>query len=216
VSSVPAVITPSPSGDALAAAAIEPRQLGLIGRIVVGLVVAAGVAAATPSGVGLLWFVPYAGVGALLVVRRPRTSIGWLLLSVAFLSLPLFLGDVAEPPASFSNGTVPPTTAVYVLIHAAGGVVAFVVFSALAMVFPSGRFPGGRWGRVGRAAVVVELLCVALAAVSPTIWTVARRPAICVGSRIDTAAARTPGIVDALSISWRNNCRESPEKPPRK
>lgn len=148
---------------------IEPRQLGLIGRIVLGLVVVAGTALATPSGFGLLWFVPYAGVGALLAVRRPRTPIGWLLLGVAFMSLPLFLGSVAETPASFSAGALPLTTTVYVVIRAAGGLLSFIAFSILAMVFPSGHFPHGRWGRIGRAAVVVEVTFAALGVFSPTI-----------------------------------------------
>jgi hypothetical protein len=153
----------------LTAPAIEPRQLGLIGRIVLGLAVIAGTALALPSGFGLLWFVPYAGVGALLAVRRPGTPIGWLLLGVAFSSLPLFLGSVAETPASFSNGALPLATIVYVVIRAGGGVLSFIAFSILAMIFPSGHFPNGRWGRIGRAAVIVELACAAVALGSPTI-----------------------------------------------
>jgi len=166
---VPTALAPAVPDGIATLPSVEPRQLGLIGRIVLGLFVVAGAAVAIPSVSGLYWFVPYAGVGALLAVRRPRTPIGWLLLGVAFVSLPLFLGGVAETPASFSNGSLPLGTRAYVLIHAAGGVLTFTAFSVLAMIFPTGRFPSGGWGRIGRAAVLVEVISTALAAISPTI-----------------------------------------------
>ena len=58
------------------------RTLGLAGRLaIVGLVIGEAIVVQTgPTGpaTGLV-FIPCAGVGALLVIRRPRTSIGWTL-----------------------------------------------------------------------------------------------------------------------------------------
>ena len=62
------------------------RALGLAGRLaIVGLVIILGgvVAVTSPTGPTGLEFIPYAGIGALLVIRRPRTSIGWILLREA-------------------------------------------------------------------------------------------------------------------------------------
>ena len=65
------------------------RALGLAGGLaIVGLVIGAVIVVATspigPSGLG---FIPYAGVGTLLVIRRPWTSIGWILLGIGSHSL---------------------------------------------------------------------------------------------------------------------------------
>src|SRR5512141_3180412 len=62
-----------------------PRTPGVT-RLAAILVVAAAAAAvvvAATSGFALIPVVPYASVGALLAIRRPRTSIGWLLLVMA-------------------------------------------------------------------------------------------------------------------------------------
>jgi len=49
------------------------------------------------------------------------------------------------------------------------GVGAVVLFAYLAMAFPSGRLPGGRWGRSARILLTAVGLLVALTAVGPTI-----------------------------------------------
>ena len=62
----------------------EPRRLGigptlgLIAILVGGLVLAATVPLTS------LYYVSYVGVGALLAIRRPRNSIGWLLVAIGF------------------------------------------------------------------------------------------------------------------------------------
>ncbi|HYN69026.1 MAG TPA: hypothetical protein VEX41_02300 [Candidatus Eisenbacteria bacterium] len=169
MSSVPAALAPPLAEEATAQPATEPRQLGLVARIALLVVVAAGLVVAGASGFALLWFVPYAGVGALLAVRRPRTSIGWLLLGLAFCQLTLTGPPIDATVASFGAGTLPLATKVYAVVWASSGPLAFVLYTILAMVLPVGRMPRGPWGRIGRGAMVAGAGLVILTAIQPTI-----------------------------------------------
>ena len=59
--------------------------------------------------------------------------------------------------------------AIFVVAQFASGTVAFFMFAVLAIVFPSGRLPSGRWGRLGRAALGIGLVLVAVSSVMPEI-----------------------------------------------
>jgi hypothetical protein len=61
-------------------------ELGFLGRIAVIGIVIAGALVAVSNGINLLMFIPYAIVGALLAIRRPQTSIGWILLAIGWFS----------------------------------------------------------------------------------------------------------------------------------
>jgi len=147
------------------------RALGLAGRLaLVGLVIGAAILGVTsPFGPTGLEFLPYVGVGALLVFRRPRTSIGWILLGVgscfALVSVPV--GARAE---QFADGTVGLPVALFATIHSGLGTTIFFLFAVLAMVFPSGRLPAGRWGRLGRVSLAAGLVITAAAYVLPVIY----------------------------------------------
>ncbi len=151
-----------------AAEVAAPRQLGLPGRLLLGALMVAGVIVAAPSGFGLYFFIPYAGVGALLVIRRPRTSIGWILLALGsgFVLVTLGIDATAE---QFVDGSLAPITAILAVVSAAGGAALFFLFALLAIVFPSGRLPGGRWGVAARLGIGVGLALVAAGAIMPTI-----------------------------------------------
>jgi hypothetical protein len=145
------------------------RRRGLAAWVVLGVLAVVGVLIAIRSGFGLLWFVPYASVGTLLIVRRPGMPIGWLLLAIGWL-LVVQVMPVDATAEQFSAGTVP--WPLLVLSCMAGGLSAFVAFfllAYLAMAFPSGRLPGGRWGRVARILLTAVGLLAALGAVGPTI-----------------------------------------------
>ncbi len=144
------------------------RELPMVARLVVAVVVVAGIVAAIPGGFSLLWFIPYGAVGALLVIRRPRTSIGWLLLTLGWLFI-LVTVAVDETPEQFTAGAVGPASAALVVVGALAGPLIFLLFAVLASVFPSGRLPAGRWGRVARAALGVGAALVALYPFMPTI-----------------------------------------------
>jgi hypothetical protein len=169
VSSVPAALAPPLAEGTSSEPSAEPRQLGLVGRVVLLVGVAAGLVVAWASGFALLWFVPYAGVGVLLAVRRPRTSIGWLLLGLAFCQLPLTAPPIDATVASFAAGSLPLPIKVWAVAHAVSGPVAFVVYATLAMVLPSGVFPRGRWGQVGQGAIAVLALLSIVTAIAPRI-----------------------------------------------
>jgi hypothetical protein len=79
-------------------------ELGLMGRIAVIGIVIAGALVAVPSGIAI-FFIPYASVGALLAIRRPQTSIGWILLAIGwiFAILPTPIDATAE---QFADMTV--------------------------------------------------------------------------------------------------------------
>jgi hypothetical protein len=146
------------------------RVLGLAGRLaIVSLVIGATIFTATsPIGPVGLGFIPYAGVGALLIIRRPRTSIGWILLGMG-LGYALLSRPVEATAEEFADGTVDLPVALFAIVHGGMGTTVFFLYAVLAMVFPSGRLPTGRWGRLGRAGLGVGLLLAAAAYVMPVI-----------------------------------------------
>jgi MFS family permease len=128
-----------------------------IGAIVVG----------AASGFALLQAIPYGGVGALLAIRRPRTSIGWLLLLMAWLHA-LAAVPVDGTLAQFVAGP-PLPLAVAAVATGSVGVALFAAYALIAMIFPSGRLPGGRWGRVARVAAGYLAAVVVIALLWPEI-----------------------------------------------
>jgi hypothetical protein len=147
------------------------RMIGLAARLaIVGLVMgAAFLSTMSPYGLGgLLLSLPYAAMGAILVVRRPRTSIGWLLIGVG-LCFALISVPTGGTPQEFADGSVDPLVALFAVIHSGLPTTAFFFFAVVVMVFPSGRLPVGRWGRFGRAGLGVGLVFAAAAYVVPEI-----------------------------------------------
>jgi hypothetical protein len=133
----------------------------------VGLAVA-GAIVGSRSPVGLLWFVPFGGVGALLAIRRPRTSIGWILLGLGW-AYEVASGTVPGTLQQWVDGSVDIPSRLLAVVGAGSGPAAFFLLAALATVFPSGRLPTGPWGRLGRVALAVELIMVVSAYVMPVI-----------------------------------------------
>jgi hypothetical protein len=145
------------------------RTLIRAGRVAVVGLVAAG--AFVGAGSGLIWlvpFIPFAGVGALLAIRRPRTSIGWILIGLGW-SFAILMAPVQATAQQFADGTADLPSAVLAVAQGGGGPAAFFLFALLATVFPSGRLPTGRWGMVGRAALGLGLIIVIAGYVMPVI-----------------------------------------------
>jgi hypothetical protein len=138
------------SGTTIAAETVAP-ELGRLGRIAVIGIVIAGAAVTAPSGIGLVWYIPFAGVGALLAIRRPGTSIGWILLALAWLTAIIWIPVERD---QFTDVTVSWPLRLFALVHGASGPLTFLLLAVLAVVFPSGRLPTGRWGTVVRVALV--------------------------------------------------------------
>jgi hypothetical protein len=151
-----------------------PRQLGRVASGVVWLVVVAAVVVGAPSGFGLLWAIPYGGVGAVLAIRRPSSSIGWLLIAFAW-AFALVTMPIDASAAQFIDGTLPPATAAFTVVTSTMGIVLFLLIAVLAIVFPSGRLPAGRWGAVAGTGigigVVIAILTAFMPRISVNLWT---------------------------------------------
>ena len=150
-------------GDAL------PASRGRVAAIVLLLALAAGVVLAVPAGFALLWIIPYAAVGSLLVWRRRGAAIGWLLLALGWAhvaaSFPLEID-----PDRFAAGTLPlHLMVIAVIVGGGGGITMFVLYPTLAFVFPSGHLPAGRWGRLARLALATGVGLIAVSLVAPTL-----------------------------------------------
>ena len=150
-----------------AAAGTVAPELGLLGRIAVIGIVITGALVTVPSGIGI-FFIPYASVGALLAIRRPRTSIGWILLAIGwfFAILPTPIDATAQ---QFADMSVSWPLGLFAVVRSASVPAPFLLLAMLAVVFPSGRLPSGRWGTAVRVGLVIGLLLVLATAITPTI-----------------------------------------------
>lgn len=139
-------------------------QFAVLGLVVAGVIVAL----AAGSGAALVWFIPYAGVGAILVTRRPRTSIGWILLGLGWAHV-LVTVNIPGTVAQFANATFDMPGDLFVVIHSLSIAALYYLYLVLATVLPSGRLPTGRWGRLGRIALASGIVMAAGGWVMPTI-----------------------------------------------
>jgi hypothetical protein len=141
------------------------RQIAVLGLVVAGVFVGAG---SSGMPIWLVPFVPFAGIGALLAIRRPRTPIGWILIGLGW-SFVLLVAPVRATAQQFADGNVDLPSAVLAVAQGGGGPTAFFLFAVLAIVFPSGRLPMGPWGIIARAALGVGLTIVVAGYVMPVI-----------------------------------------------
>jgi hypothetical protein len=159
---VPVISSQAPTADGPSTA----PPLAVPARIIVILLALAPLPLAVPSGYGLLWIVSYASVGVLLTIRRPGNPIGWVLLGLGW-TLALLSGEMDVTPGQFTDGSLSlPQMGMAWLLNASA-MPAFTLFAALMAIFPTGRFPGGRWGVALRAAIGVDIVMSALMAFAP-------------------------------------------------
>jgi hypothetical protein len=147
------------------------RTLGWPGQVAVAIVVLAGAFVGTGSQLGPVWlliYVPFAGVGALLAIRRPQTSIGWLLLAQGWM-FAIILAPVRATVQQFADGSFDGPSGILAAIQGGSGPATFYLYAVLAIIFPSGRLPTGRWGMAGRAGLVAGLALVVAGFVTPLI-----------------------------------------------
>jgi hypothetical protein len=146
-----------------------PRFGVLAGRALLSVLLVLGLLLAVVDGLqDVPFYVSFAAVGAALAVRRPRNSIGWLLLVlsalqvVSSMTLPVMAGPLL-------SGTAPLVERLVAWLVAVTGYPVFPGFALLAVAFPSGLLPGGRWGLLVRALIVANAAVVLAIAVGPTI-----------------------------------------------
>src|ERR1019366_447036 len=138
------------------------------GRITVTAVVALALLVGLTSGIGLFEAAPYGLVGGFLAIRRPRSSIGWLLLLGAWS---FAVSSVSTPAsvAQLTSGAVSSLVLAITVVQAWSGSPLIVVLFVITLTFPAGRLPIGRWGPLARFALALVVLLAVLSAFAPTI-----------------------------------------------
>jgi len=149
-----------------------------VGLIVIGAVLCLVGGA---DGFSLLTEVPFAAVGAALVIRRPRNTIGWLLIAVAAFGT-VSAVQLAGPDQPLVAGTAPFGERVLAWLTSVIGFPIFTSYALLAVIFPSGQLPGGRWGTVVRALIALNFVLLVVIAVGPVV-----SPTMADGSTINAA-----------------------------
>jgi hypothetical protein len=122
--------------------------------LVVSLAAAGGVVAAN-AGIALVVYVSYATVGAILIIKRSGNGIGLLLTAVGWEFALGFLPLQATVDGLQTLTASPIVLAVAWLKAAWGLALVFTLLGGLAIVFPTGRLPIGRWRRPAILLLVV-------------------------------------------------------------
>jgi hypothetical protein len=151
--------------------AVNIRSLRVIaGRVLLTALVVLGLvfSVATSGLVSLPFDLPFAAVGAVLIVRRPHNAIGWLLLVIAACEVVGGM-QVQGPAGPLVVGTAPMDERLIAWLSAVTIVPIFLCCALLAVVFPSGRLPVGRWGRLMRVLIAVNVLFLLAGAIGPTV-----------------------------------------------
>lgn len=139
--------------------------LRLLWKIGVIAVAVATAILAVPSGIVAFWVTPFAIIGAVLAIRRPGVSIGWILLGMAWSFV---LGStVGIDPDQIDRGVLSwSAMPLAALIHI-GPSVGFALLALLALTFPSGRLPKDRWSRPARIVLGGNLVLIAASVFEP-------------------------------------------------
>jgi len=148
------------------ATARPDQQLGLVGRVLVAAVVLPGIAVGALSGLGLIWFIPYAGTGAILAIRRPRVAIGWLLIVLGWALVVAALATMDPTDPLFV--AQPALAEVSSFWGQAGWPAIFGLFAILAVLLPDGHLSGGRWRPITIGSSALAVILVAIAAIVPS------------------------------------------------
>jgi hypothetical protein len=101
-----------------------------------------------PGGLSLFLliaaYVPYAAVGSILVSRRPRNLIGWVLLGMGWTFALSFL-PINATAQELQTMTAPPLQEAIAWLTEFCLPLTFTLFAMLAFLFPTGRLLVGRW-----------------------------------------------------------------------
>jgi hypothetical protein len=140
----------------------------LIRAAVVAVAILAAVGLVLPDVLRAAWIAAYGLAGGVLIVRRPGNSIGWLL-AVAALSFTGLTDLTTDQLAAIQQGSAGPVETTRIWIGAMSGSWAFLAYSMLGLVFPSGHLPSGRWRRPILAVVAFATALTVLSMVHPRI-----------------------------------------------
>jgi hypothetical protein len=142
------------------------HHLPLPARVLLLAGLLAAVWVPVPDPFTILFFACHALIGFLLVVRRPRNAIGWLLIVVALGFLGT--GNLSDIDLdALVAGSAPWPDFVRAWLSAWTGGATFLAYLTLAVLYPSGRFDDRR-GRIGKLLVGLGSVSVAAAALAPS------------------------------------------------
>ncbi len=140
-----------------------PRALILL----VAAIVLAGIPVAVIGWFGVFVYPPYAGIGALLAIRRHRNPIGWLLIGLSWTFLFAFV-PTRETAMALQAGTAPPFEMLMAWASAWLPTSGFLILLVIMIIFPAGQMPIGRWRGPAIGAIAAAASAVVLAALVPT------------------------------------------------
>ena len=116
----------------------------------------------------LLAYVPYAGVGSILVARRPRNVIGWVLLGMGWTFAVSFL-PIDATAHELQTLTASPVQEAIAWLTDWTVSFTFALFALLAFTFPTGRLAEGRWRRLASLVLVLIWATVIISAFQPVL-----------------------------------------------
>lgn len=146
------------------------QSLGWPGRLALTALVVIGVGLAAVDPITLVFYLSYASVAAMLVVRRPSNVIGWILLGIAWSLLATSVTPHLDADVdAILAGSASPRDEFLLWISSWTGGTVFVGYLALTILFPSGTFPTGRWRRPAMSWLGAAIGVVILTAFAPTI-----------------------------------------------
>jgi membrane protein implicated in regulation of membrane protease activity len=136
--------------------------------LLVVAVALAGLPFAVMGGFAGLVYPPYAGIGALLAIRKPGNPIGWLLIGLSWTFLNAY-APLRETTAAIQAGTASPFEMLMAWSSVWVPTTGFALLLAIMIIFPTGHLPTGRWRGPAVMAIVAAAFCVLLAALVPTV-----------------------------------------------
>ena len=124
--------------------------------------------AATQDFYVVIFYVSYASVGYVLVMRRPRDFLGWLLILLAYGFITVGSSFPVDA-AGLEAGTASVADYLIVWVATWAGYLFFASFIALALLFPTGKLPERPWRRPAAALISGGLIVSVVSAVMPTL-----------------------------------------------
>ncbi len=172
------------------------RSARLIVWFVLALAVVAAFASIHSDSSSLVVLVMAAlngAVGTVLALRRPRNPIGWIFLAVLLVftiqpAADALGGSAVQRGAALPSGL--PLALIWVETWAFQ--LLFGLYYGLTLVFPSGRLPGGRIGRVVRVSLLVPVAGVIVSAFGPHLAGIYAADTNTLGRSLDNPFALLP------------------------
>jgi hypothetical protein len=111
-------------------------------------------------------YVPYAGVGSVLVTRRPRNLIGWVLLGIGWTFALSFL-PIDATTVELQTLTASPLQMAIVWFTETSVSLVFALIATLAFSFPTGGVAAGRWRPIALLVLALVWAVVVVSALWP-------------------------------------------------